>query len=385
MTINKRLAQITKSEIRAFDAKVSNIPNLLNFTIGEPNFDTPTFVKEAAKRAIDENQTHYAPSDGLPELRHAIADYYKRRQNLDLNWDQILVTVGATQGFMITMMALLNEGDKVFIPSPYFPLYGYASILSGADTIKFDTSADGFTLTADALEAQLTAHPEIKLVMLNYPNNPAGTTYNKAQIQELAAVLRKHPDVYIMSDEIYADLVYGDPHYSILEELPDQVILLAGASKSFAMTGFRLGFLHIPANLYEEFFKIFQTMVTCVSTPDQWAGAAAYNEGDQVVDEMRDEYNRRRQLTVGRLEGMGIEVPEAAGAFYVFPRIPASYGDDDERFAIDLAEKGKVGVIPGSAFGPGGEGHFRFSYAAAYEDIAVAMDRMDAFMQTLAK
>ncbi|OYW69577.1 MAG: aspartate aminotransferase, partial [Aerococcus viridans] len=294
MIINKRLAQITKSEIRAFDAKVSNIPNLLNFTIGEPNFDTPTFVKEAAKRAIDENQTHYAPSDGLPELRHAIADYYKRRQNLDLNWDQVLVTVGATQGFMITMMALLNEGDKVFIPSPYFPLYGYASILSGADTIKFDTSADGFTLTAEALEAQLTAHPEIKLVMLNYPNNPAGTTYNKAQIQELAAVLRKHPDVYIMSDEIYADLVYGDPHYSILEELPDQVILLAGASKSFAMTGFRLGFLHIPANLYEEFFKIFQTMVTCVSTPDQWAGAAAYNEGNQVVDEMRDEYNRRR-------------------------------------------------------------------------------------------
>lgn len=383
MTINERLKQITPSEIRAFDAQVSTIPGLLNFTIGEPNFDVPEFIKDAMKEALDKNFTHYAASDGLQELRQAIANFYQRRHQLDLNWQQIMVTVGASQGFMITMMALLNPGDKVLIPSPYFPLYGYSSILSGGESIFVDTSADGFVLTPEALDHQLQGHPEIKLLMLNYPNNPTGTTYSKDQVKGLAEVLRKYPDVYVLSDEIYGDLVYDGDHYSMVEELPDRTILLAGASKSYAMTGFRLGFLHIPADLYEELFKIFQTMVTCVSTPDQWAGVAAYNDGDQAIDDMKGEYNDRRKMIVDRMTAMGFDIPNPAGAFYVFPRIPAKYGDDDQAFALDLAEKAKVGVIPGSAFGPGGQGYFRFSYAAAYEDIAVAMDRMAAFMEVL--
>lgn len=383
MTINERLKQITPSEIRAFDAQVSTIPGLLNFTIGEPNFDVPEFIKDTMKEALDKNFTHYAASDGLQELRQAIANFYQRRHQLDLNWQQIMVTVGASQGFMITMMALLNPGDKVLIPSPYFPLYGYSSILSGGDSVFVDTSADGFVLTPEALDHQLQGHPEIKLLMLNYPNNPTGTTYSKDQVKGLAEVLRKYPDVYVLSDEIYGDLVYEGDHYSMVQELPERTILLAGASKSYAMTGFRLGFLHIPADLYEELFKIFQTMVTCVSTPDQWAGVAAYNDGDQAIDDMKGEYNDRRKMIVDRMTAMGFDIPHPAGAFYVFPRIPAKYGDDDQAFALDLAEKAKVGVIPGSAFGPGGQGYFRFSYAAAYEDIAVAMDRMAAFMEVL--
>ncbi|MFE0441614.1 pyridoxal phosphate-dependent aminotransferase [Aerococcus sp. NPDC058936] len=383
MTINERLKQITPSEIRAFDAQVSTIPGLLNFTIGEPNFDVPEFIKDAMKEALDKNFTHYAASDGLQELRQAIANFYQRRHQLKLNWQQIMVTVGASQGFMITMMALLNPGDKVLIPSPYFPLYGYSSILSGGESIFVDTSADDFVLTPEALDRELQAHPEIKLLMLNYPNNPTGTTYSKDQVKRLAEVLRKYPDVYILSDEIYGDLVYDGDHYSMVEELPDRTILLAGASKSYAMTGFRLGFLHIPADLYEELFKIFQTMVTCVSTPDQWAGVAAYNDGDQAIEDMKGEYNHRRKMIMDRMTAMGFDIPHPAGAFYVFPRIPAKYGDDDQAFALDLAEKAKVGVIPGSAFGPGGQGYFRFSYAAAYEDIAVAMDRMAAFMEAL--
>ena len=383
MTINERLKQITPSEIRAFDAQVSTIPGLLNFTIGEPNFDVPEFIKDAMKEALDKNFTHYAASDGLQELRQAIANFYQRRHQLDLNWQQIMVTVGASQGFMITMMALLNPGDKVLIPSPYFPLYGYSSILSGGDSVFVDTSADGFVLTPEALDHQLQGHPEIKLLMLNYPNNPTGTTYSKDQVKGLAEVLRKYPDVYVLSDEIYGDLVYEGDHYSMVQELPERTILLAGASKSYAMTGFRLGFLHIPADLYEELFKIFQTMVTCVSTPDQWAGVAAYNDGDQAIDDMKGEYNDRRKMIVDRMTAMGFDIPHPAGAFYVFPRIPAKYGDDDQSFALDLAEKAKVGVIPGSAFGPGGQGYFRFSYAAAYEDIAVAMNRMAAFMEVL--
>ncbi|MCT1798772.1 pyridoxal phosphate-dependent aminotransferase [Aerococcus viridans] len=383
MTINERLKQITPSEIRAFDAQVSTIPGLLNFTIGEPNFDVPEFIKDAMKEALDKNFTHYAASDGLQELRQAIANFYQRRHQLKLNWQQIMVTVGASQGFMITMMALLNPGDKVLIPSPYFPLYGYSTILSGGDSVFVDTSADGFVLTPEALDHQLQGHPEIKLLMLNYPNNPTGTTYSKDQVKGLAEVLRKYPDVYVLSDEIYGDLVYEGDHYSMVDELPDRTILLAGASKSYAMTGFRLGFLHIPADLYEELFKIFQTMVTCVSTPDQWAGVAAYNDGDQAIDDMKGEYNHRRKMIVDRMTAMGFDIPHPAGAFYVFPRIPAKYGDDDQAFALDLAEKAKVGVIPGSAFGPGGQGYFRFSYAAAYEDIAVAMDRMKAFMEAL--
>ncbi|HCT96963.1 pyridoxal phosphate-dependent aminotransferase [Aerococcus viridans] len=383
MTINERLKQITPSEIRAFDAQVSTIPGLLNFTIGEPNFDVPEFIKDAMKEALDKNFTHYAASDGLQELRQAIANFYQRRHQLKLNWQQIMVTVGASQGFMITMMALLNPGDKVLIPSPYFPLYGYSSILSGGDSVFVDTSADGFVLTPEALDHQLQGHPEIKLLMLNYPNNPTGTTYSKDQVKGLAEVLRKYPDVYVLSDEIYGDLVYEGDHYSMVQELPERTIILAGASKSYAMTGFRLGFLHIPADLYEELFKIFQTMVTCVSTPDQWAGVAAYNDGDQAIDDMKGEYNDRRKMIVDRMTAMGFDIPHPAGAFYVFPRIPAKYGDDDQAFALDLAEKAKVGVIPGSAFGPGGQGYFRFSYAAAYEDIAVAMDRIAAFMEVL--
>ncbi|MFV8772647.1 pyridoxal phosphate-dependent aminotransferase [Aerococcus viridans] len=383
MTINERLKQITPSEIRAFDAQVSTIPGLLNFTIGEPNFDVPEFIKDAMKEALDKNFTHYAASDGLQELRQAIANFYQRRHQLDLNWQQIMVTVGASQGFMITMMALLNPGDKVLIPSPYFPLYGYSSILSGGDSVFVDTSADGFVLTPEALDHQLQGHPEIKLLMLNYPNNPTGTTYSKDQVKGLAEVLRKYPDVYVLSDEIYGDLVYEGDHYSMVQELPERTILLAGASKSYAMTGFRLGFLHIPADLYEELFKIFQTMVTCVSTPDQWAGVAAYNDGDQAIDDMKGEYNDRRKMIVNRMTAMGFDIPHPAGAFYIFPRIPAKYGDDDQGFALDLAEKAKVGVIPGSAFGPGGQGYFRFSYAASYEDIAVAMDRIAAFMEVL--
>ncbi|MER2147097.1 MAG: aminotransferase class I/II-fold pyridoxal phosphate-dependent enzyme [Aerococcus urinaeequi] len=383
MTINERLKQITPSEIRAFDAQVSTIPGLLNFTIGEPNFDVPEFIKDAMKEALDKNFTHYAASDGLQELRQAIANFYQRRHQLELNWQQIMVTVGASQGFMITMMALLNPGDKVLIPSPYFPLYGYSTILSGGDSVFVDTSADGFVLTPEALDHQLQGHPEIKLLMLNYPNNPTGTTYSKDQVKGLAEVLRKYPDVYVLLDEIYGDLVYEGDHYSMVQELPERTILLAGASKSYAMTGFRLGFLHIPADLYEELFKIFQTMVTCVSTPDQWAGVAAYNDGDQAIDDMKGEYNHRRKMIVDRMTAMGFDIPHPAGAFYVFPRIPAKYGDDDQAFALDLAEKAKVGVIPGSAFGPGGQGYFRFSYAAAYEDIAVAMDRMAAFMEAL--
>lgn len=383
MTINERLKQITPSEIRAFDAQVSTIPGLLNFTIGEPNFDVPEFIKDAMKEALDKNFTHYAASDGLQELRQAIANFYQRRHQLDLNWQQIMVTVGASQGFMITMMALLNPGDKVLIPSPYFPLYGYSSILSGGDSVFVDTSADGFVLTPEALDHQLQGHPEIKLLMLNYPNNPTGTTYSKDQVKGLAEVLRKYPDVYVLSDEIYGDLVYEGDHYSMVQELPERTILLAGASKSYAMTGFRLGFLHIPADLYEELFKIFQTMVTCVSTPDQWAGVAAYNDGDQAIDDMKGEYNDRRKMIVNRMTAMGFDIPHPAGAFYIFPRIPAKYGDDDQALALDLAEKAKVGVIPGSAFGPGGQGYFRFSYAASYEDIAVAMDRIAAFMEAL--
>lgn len=383
MTINERLKQITPSEIRAFDAQVSTIPGLLNFTIGEPNFDVPEFIKDAMKEALDKNFTHYAASDGLQELRQAIANFYQRRHQLDLNWQQIMVTVGASQGFMITMMALLNPGDKVLIPSPYFPLYDYSSILSGGESIFVDTSADNFVLTPEALDRQLQAHPGVKLLMLNYPNNPTGTTYSKDQVKGLAEVLRKYPDVYVLSDEIYGDLVYEGDHYSMVQELPERTILLAGASKSYAMTGFRLGFLHIPAVLYEELFKIFQTMVTCVSTPDQWAGVAAYNDGDQAIDDMKGEYNDRRKMIVDRMTAMGFDIPHPAGAFYVFPRIPAKYGDDDQAFSLDLAEKAKVGVIPGSAFGPGGQGYFRFSYAAAYEDIAVAMDRMAAFMEVL--
>lgn len=382
MEHNLRLDRVQPSAIRTVDTQMSAVPGIIKFTMGEPDFAMPENIKAAMKMAIDNDESHYAPSQGIPELCEAIVNYYQKYYDMSLNQEQILVTAGASESISVAFLSLLNEGDQVLIPSPYFTHYDLSVILGGGEAITVDTSDSNFILTAETLEQQLQENPAIKILLLNYPNNPLGTTYTKPQIQELAKVVKKH-DIAVISDEIYADLTYDGEHYSIYNEIPDQTILIAGASKSFAMTGIRIGFIHANKELSTQFFKTHQAFMTCVASPNQYAAVEAYNHSHNAMLEMKAEYAKRRDLIYKRFNEMGLEVSEMAGAFYAFPRIPKQYGNDDLQFALDLAEEAKVGVIPGQFFGPGGEGHFRLSYASSFENIVEAMARFEKFLKEL--
>lgn len=382
MDYNYRLNNIGTSAIRDFDEKVRNIEGMLNFTIGEPDFNLPENIKAAFKRAIDNNQSHYAPTPGIIELRQAIVKYYQKYQQIDLYEDQLIITAGASEALSLAIVGLLNEGDKVLFPTPGFPHYEGSIALAGAEVIHANTAHSNFLLTAEDLAQYLVNEPKIKMLILNYPSNPLGTTYTKAEIQALAEVIKKY-DILVLSDEIYADLTYEVEHYSIYNEIPKQTLLIAGASKSFAMTGLRIGFIHASTELVEPLYKTHQVYMTCLPTPNQYAAVEAYQNSHDAVMAMKNEYDKRRRLIQKRMSAMGLDVGQPDGAFYVFPTIPQTYGSDDWGFCLALAEKAKVGVLPGSMFGPGGEGHFRFSYAANIEDIEKAMDRMAVFMASL--
>lgn len=382
MYYNQRLNKPQPSTIRMIAQQVAETEGALNFTIGEPDLATDPRIQAAMTQALQEGQTHYAPSTGIPELREAIAAYYERSHGMDLSAEQILITNGASEGIALATHCLLNEGDKVLIPSPFFPSYELCTDLAEGEVVAVDSSDNGFKLSPDTLRQALEDHPEIRLLILNYPNNPTGTTYSKAEIQALAEVIRAY-DVLVLSDEIYADLVYDGDHYSIYQEIPDQTILMAGVSKTYAMTGFRIGFLHLPADYYSYFFTYHQALVTCVSTPDQYAALTAYRDCDDVVASNLAEFKRRRQVLIDRLSAMGLDFIQPDGAFYLFGKVHPAYGDDDFRFVEDLIAKAKVGVVPGSVFGPGGKGWYRLSYAASYGDLVEAMDRLEVFVKSL--
>lgn len=382
MYYNQRLNKPQPSAIRQIAKQVADTEGALNFTIGEPDLATDPRIQEAMTQAVQAGQTHYAPSDGIPELKAAIVAYYERAHGMTLIQDQVLITNGASEGIALATHCLLNEGDKVLIPSPFFPSYELCTDLAGGQVIAVDTSGTGFKLTADRLRQELEAQPEIRLIILNYPNNPTGVNYTKAEIQALAEVIRDY-DALVLSDEIYADLVYEGGHYSIYQEIPDQTILMAGVSKTYAMTGFRIGFLHLPAAYYGHFFIYHQALVTCVSTPDQYAALAAYRDCDDVVVSNLEAFKRRRQVLLDRLPAMGLDFVQPDGAFYLFGRVHPAYGDDDFRFVEDLISQAKVGVVPGSVFGPGGKGYYRLSYAASYEDLVEAMDRVEKFVKNI--
>ncbi|AMB99214.1 aspartate aminotransferase [Aerococcus urinaehominis] len=377
---NKRLANIGPSLIRSLDEKFSQIDGIIKFTLGEPDFAMPDRAKEAMKAAIDQDYSHYAHSAGTPGLRQAFANHFERHHGVELNPDQVLVTVGATEGIYASLTTLLNEGDQVLVPAPCFPLYHLAVNLAGGEVVSLDTQASNFKVTPSQLESYLSQYPHIKAIILNFPSNPTGATYSAAEIQALAQVVEKYPDLYVISDEIYADLVYGISHVSFLNYLPEQTILLSGASKSFAMTGLRVGIMYLPKDIYQATFAVHQVMVTCVATPNQMAAEVAYNECDEDLEAMRLAYQDRLNRLQSGLEEIGFEVGNPQGAFYIFPKVPVQLGMDDVEFAYDLAEKARVAVIPGQAFGPAGKGYFRMSFATSYDEIVEALDRMASYM-----
>lgn len=380
--VNKNFADTPGNYIRYFDAHISAVPDILKFTMGEPDFDMPDLVKEAAIKAIESNYSHYAPSAGIPELRQEIVGYLKRHYGLDYDADkQILVTVGVTEGLSVAANTLLNPGEKVVIPEPYFSLYDNIIKTAHGVPVYVDTSDNGFVCSAEKLDEVLTEEKNVKYVLLNYPSNPMGTSYSEGELKALAEVIKKHA-VYCVADEVYADLTYdGFKHTSIAKFIPEQTIVLNGLSKSFAMTGMRVGYMAIPENIYQTFFVVHQSTVTCVSTPAQMAAAAALREGDAEMKNMRQAYAERRNYLIPEFEKMGFEIPSPVGAFYLFLKIPESQNQDDKAFALELAEKAKVGLIPGSAFGQAGAGYLRLSYAAGLASLKEAVKRLNNYLQ----
>lgn len=377
---NKRLDRMAVSLIRQFDEKVSNIPDILKLTLGEPDFNTPEDVKQAGIKAIADNYSHYTGMTGLPELRKAAADFVHKKYHLSYDYEsEVLVTVGVTEGIAVSLLSVLEAGDKVILPSPIFPGYEPIITLAGAEAVYIDTSDNGFVLSPEALEASLQEHgAAVKAVVLNYPGNPSGVTYNRDEVKAIADVLKKYP-VFVISDEVYSELTYAGQHVSIAEFLPEQVILLNGLSKSHAMTGWRLGLMFAPEAITKELMKTHQYLVTSAATQVQKAAVIALTEGIDDALPMKKEYLKRRDFVCEELAELDFEVAKPSGAFYIFAKIPASLKQDSMEFCVDLAEKAAVAVIPGIAFGPGGEGYVRISYAASMENLVEAMKRISKY------
>ena len=380
---NKQLDKIQVSLIRQFDQAISEIPGVLRLTLGEPDFTTPDHVKEAAKRAIDQNQSYYTGMSGLMTLRQAASDFVREKYQLDYNPEnEILVTIGATEALSATLTAILEEGDKVLLPAPAYPGYEPIVNLVGAEIVEIDTTENGFVLTPEMLEkAIIEQGDKLKAVILNYPANPTGITYSREQLEALGDVLRKY-EIFVVCDEVYSELTYtGENHVSLGTMLRDQAIIINGLSKSHAMTGWRLGFIFAPANFTAQLIKSHQYLVTAANTMAQHAAVEALTAGKNDAEPMKKEYIQRRDYIIEKMTNLGFEIIKPDGAFYIFAKIPAGYNQDSFAFLKDFAQKKAVAFIPGAAFGQYGEGYVRLSYAASMEIIREAMKRLEEYMR----
>ena len=384
-TVSHKLDALQPSGIREFNKEVSKIPGIIKLTLGEPDMATPEHVKQAAIRSIEEDDSHYAPQMGKPELLEAISDYIQNTR--DVHYDpqtEIIATVGATEALDATLFAILNTGDKVVVPTPIFSLYFPLIEMTGATVVQVDTSADNFVLTPEKLEEVLEEEGKgVKAVILNYPSNPTGREYPQEVLAGLAEVIKKH-HLYAIADEIYSELVYGVEHYSIATMIPERTIFISGLSKSHAMTGYRLGYVAAPAKIMANISKMHAFLVTTVTNNVQVAAAEALTNGLNDPLEFRKIYQHRRDLLVAGLKKLGFEMLTPEGAFYLFAKIPAQFGTDDVAFAKQLAKEAKVGVTPGSAFGKGGDGYVRLSYASSDENLTEAIKRIGEFLDHLA-
>lgn len=384
-TVSHKLDALQPSGIREFNKEVSKIPGIIKLTLGEPDMATPEHVKQAAIRSIEEDDSHYAPQMGKPELLEAISDYIQNTR--DVHYDpqtEIIATVGATEALDATLFAILNTGDKVVVPTPIFSLYFPLIEMTGATVVQVDTSADNFVLTPEKLEEVLEEEGKgVKAVILNYPSNPTGREYPQEVLAGLAEVIKKH-HLYAIADEIYSELVYGVEHYSIATMIPERTIFISGLSKSHAMTGYRLGYVAAPAKIMANISKMHAFLVTTVTNNVQVAAAEALTNGLDDPLEFRKTYQHRRDLLVAGLKELGFEMLTPEGAFYLFAKIPTQFGTDDVAFAKQLAKEAKVGVTPGSAFGKGGDGYVRLSYASSDENLTEAIKRIGEFLNHLA-
>ena len=380
-----KVVEIKPSGIRKFFDIVSEMKDAISLGVGEPDFDTPWHIRDEGIYTLERGKTFYTSNAGLMELRQEITNYLKRKVNVEYDpKSEVLITVGGSEGIDLAFRAMINPGDEVLIPQPSYVSYEPCAILADAVPVIINLKEENqFRLTKEELLAHIT--PKTKILVLPFPNNPTGAIMEKKDLEEIAEVIIEH-DLFVLSDEIYAELSYKEEHVSIasLPGMKERTILINGFSKAYAMTGWRLGYACGPKVIMEQMVKIHQFAIMCAPTNSQYAAVEALKNGDEDVAQMRESYNQRRRYLMHRFKEMGLQCFEPYGAFYVFPCIK-EFGMTSEEFATKLLEKEKVAVVPGTAFGDCGEGFLRISYAYSLENLKIALERIERFITELRK
>ena len=380
--LSKAITEIQPSGIRRFFDAASTMSNVISLGVGEPDFDTPWHVREEGIYSLEKGRTFYTGNSGLLELREEIGRYLDRRFGLSYSADEILVTVGGSEAIDIGFRTMLDPGDEVIIPEPCYVSYLPCVKLAGGVPVRLPLEEkDQFKLTKEKLLSAIT--DKTKILVLPFPNNPTGAILNREELQIIADIVKEH-DLCVMSDEIYSELNYEGGHVSIasIPGMRERTIVINGFSKSYAMTGWRLGYAAGPKEIMKQMLKIHQFVIMCAPTTSQYAAIEALRNGDEDVRRMRESYDERRRFLVNALNEMGLPCFEPKGAFYVFPNISA-YGMTSEEFARRLLEQERVAVVPGTAFGECGEGFLRISYAYSIDNLKKALDKIEKFIDTL--
>ena len=379
--VAKRIAEIPPSGIRRFFDIAATMKDVISLGIGEPDFVTPEPVLESGVASLRRGETHYTSNSGILQLRQALSEHLQRRYGIRYNAaDEIIITVGVSEALYLALAATLDAGDEVVVPQPCFVAYGPEVTLAGGTPRYLATRVeDAFQVTAEDIERAIT--PRTKAVLIGYPNNPTGAVMSRVALLQVAELAERR-DLLVISDEIYDRLVYGVEHvcFASLPRMRERTITLGGFSKAYAMTGWRIGYAAAPAELLAAMRKVHQYTIMSAPTTAQVAAVTALAEGEDFVEKMVGEYDRRRRLIVGGLNRLGLACFEPRGAFYAFPSIERS-GMDDTQFAERLLEEERVAVVPGAAFGAAGAGFVRCSYATAYEQIEEALNRMERFLR----
>ena len=377
--LNDRITEIQPSGIRKFFDIVSEMEDAISLGVGEPDFDTPWHVREEGIHSLEMGRTFYTSNAGLKELRTEISNYINRRFGVSYDpLSECMVTIGGSEAIDLAMRCMLNPGDEVLIPQPSYVSYTPCAIMAGGVPVPLELEEkDEFRLTPEKLLEKIT--PKTKL--LPFPNNPTGAIMEKEDLEKLVPIIEQN-DLYVLSDEIYAELTYKGEMHSIIEfpGMRDRTVYINGFSKAYAMTGWRLGYCCAPKPILKQILKLHQFAIMCAPTTSQYAAVEALKNGDEDIARMREAYDQRRRFLVARLREIGMDCFEPYGAFYVFPSIKR-FGMSSEEFANRLLQEEKVAIVPGTAFGDCGEGFMRISYAYSIDDLKKALDRIEAFVR----
>lgn len=383
--LSKTIKTIEPSGIRKFFDIVSEMEDAISLGVGEPDFDTPWHIRDEGIYSLEKGRTFYTSNAGLKELKIEISKYLDRKYGMKYNYNnEIMVTVGGSEGIDMAQRAMLDPGDEVIIPQPSYVSYEPCTVLAGGKPVIVELKEENeFRLTAEELEEAIT--PKSKILIMPFPNNPTGAVMELNDIEAIAKVVKEH-DLYVITDEIYSELTYLEKHVSIasLPGMKERCVLINGFSKAYAMTGWRLGYACAPKEILSQMLKIHQFAIMCAPTTSQYAAVEAMKNGDADVVQMRDQYNERRRYLLHRLKNMGLKCFEPFGAFYIFPSIK-EFGMTSDEFATELLNSKKVAVVPGTAFGKSGEGFVRISYAYSIDDLKTALGRIEEFVNELRK